>query len=386
MYVKVQQDTLRLPLSKAVGVSVLNQAQILSHALISLDQGRLVVTGSDRQVEAVGSVAAEGRPGEVAVPARTLMDICRSLDDGAEIEIDAGDSEGGHVLVRCGKTRFRVLRMPATDFPHMQMQEKPEDVASLEISAALLHRMLAQAKYAMAKPDDVRHYLKGMLWELSPDRFSLAATDGHRLVWCHVAMELPVQETKSAIVPRKAIDEFDALLQPIADEKVSVTLDDQHIRMRTPQQQMTALLLDGKFPDYQRVIPKDRSKEVIVDRLSLIELLNSVAILSDDRYRSVNLSLSSGELCAKAKNRAEEEAEGSMGVDYQAEEPMSITFKIDYLLDTLKAIEQSQASIRLSNPESSCLISGHPADGDSSDGEQKERGIQSLCVVMPMLL
>ena len=386
MRVKIRQEMLRLPLAKAAGVSVANQTPILSHALISLDQGRLVVAGSDRQVEAVGNVEIDGSPGKVAVPARTLMDICRSLDDSAELEIDVGAGEDGRVLVTCGQTRFKVQSMPAEEFPIMQMQEHA-DGAELEVPAELLHRMLAQTKYAMAKPDDVRHYLKGMLWELSPERFGLAATDGHRLVWCRAEMALPVEETKSAIVPRKAIDEFDSLLQSTVDKKVSVSFGERHIRMRTSRQQMTSLLLDGKFPDYQRVIPKDRSKEVIVDRVSMIDLLSRVAILSDDRYRSVSLSLSAGELRAQAKNMAQEEAEGSIQADYQAEEPMSITFKIDYLLDALKAIEQSQVTMQLSNPESSCLIMGRAADAppDDDPARDKEPDMQSLCVVMPML-
>ncbi len=385
MHVKIKREALIVPLSKVVAAAATpsdSDSVITSHVLVSLDENRLTITGTDTKTEVFGHLGAGagGEPGRVTIPARKLLDICRSF--GGDDEIEMTSQAEGRILIAGGSVRFVIAGLPPDDFPVAQSAD-PDKSISLDFPNALLQRMLAQTRYAMAGADDARRYLSGMLWELSPEKFCTVATDGHRLALCQIDIKTPATETRQIIVPRKSIEEITTLLQSVVDEQVRVILQEQHLRLEASNYELNSQLISGNFPDYDRVIPQDRDKEVIIDRQAVIDLLCQVAILSDDRYRNVEVNFAAGEMRAKTKNIADEEADGALSVDYRSDTPLSVTFKVDYLLDAFRAIEWPRVSMRLSNAESSCLIAGVPAEGEAPAPESDSW--RSLCVVMPML-
>ena len=365
MKFSISRDALIKPLNLVAGVVERRQTlPILSNVFMSLEAGQLSLTGTDLEVELVGRVpvAGDSEDGEITVPARKLVDICKSLPDGSTIEFSVSS---GKAMVKAGRSRFTLSTLPASEFP--SVDEQGGDL-SLELPQAVLKRLIERTSFAMAQ-QDVRYYLNGMLLELKAGRLRMVATDGHRLALCTADDAVSVGDA-SVIVPRKGILELSRLLD--ADDTLRLVIGSNHIRAVNKQFTFTSKLVDGKFPEYERVLPKSADKTVIGERLELRQAFTRTAILSNEKYRGVRLKLSEDTLDITANNPEQEQAEEVVAVEYQGDE-LEVGFNVSYLLDVLSVLDGEKIRLSLSDSASSALL------------EEAEEG-DSLYVVMPMRL
>lgn len=365
----LSRETLLKPLQLVGGVVEKRQTlPVLSNVLLEVADNQLSLTGTDLEVEIVGRVelAEAASDGAITVPARKLLDIVKSLPDDAPISLVQNEDR---VLVTSGRSRFTLSTLPASDFPNV---EEDDNTLNFSLPQATLKHLVDATAFAMAQ-QDVRYYLNGMLLELSNALVRTVATDGHRLAMSSRAVEsLEVAERRQVIVPRKGILELNRLMSDEADASVDLSLGANHVRARTQSFTFTSKLVDGKFPDYERVLPRGGDKEVIGDRQSLRAIFTRAAILSNEKYRGVRLLLSENNLMVRANNPEQEEAEVNQEVDYQGPE-LEVGFNVTYLLDVLNVTTGDQIKMVLADANSSALLSDF--DDDSS-----------LYVVMPMRL
>ena len=367
MHFTIQREALLKPLQLVAGVVERRQTlPVLSNVLLVVEGQQLSLTGTDLEVELVGRVSLDepAEPGEITVPARKLMDICKSLPNDALIDIRVDDQK---LLVKAGRSRFSLSTLPANDFP--TVEEGPGSL-TLSLSQSRLRRLIERTSFAMAQ-QDVRYYLNGMLLEVQTGILRAVATDGHRLAMCSMAAEIEQTERHQVIVPRKGILELARLLTE-QDANVSIILGQHHIRATTGEFTFTSKLVDGKFPDYERVLPRGGDKLVLADRQGLREAFSRTAILSNEKYRGIRLQLASGLLKMQANNPEQEEAEEEVAVDYNGGS-LEIGFNVSYLLDVLGVMSTDQVRLILSDSNSSALV-------------QEAGNDDSSYVVMPMRL
>jgi len=363
----ISRDALLKPLNLVAGVVERRQTlPILANVLLVLDGDRLALTGTDLEVELLGRVqlAAPGESGEITVPARKLVDICKSLPEGSEIELSSDENK---VTVKSGRSRFTLATLPPREFPNV---EDSLGTHQFTLKQGELKRLIDRTGFAMAQ-QDVRYYLNGMLWELKEGRLRVVATDGHRLAMCTLPSKLDIGEDAQVILPRKGVIELSRLLIE-DDAEIAIVIGSNHIRATTTDFTFTSKLVDGKFPDYQRVLPKSPDKILMGDRLELRQAFTRTAILSNEKYRGVRLQLTPGSLQIVANNPEQEEAEEVVSVDYEGD-TLEIGFNVSYLLDVLGVLSGEKIKFSLSDPNSSALVE------ESVDGD-------SLYVVMPMRL
>ena len=367
MHFTIQREALLKPLQLVAGVVERRQTlPVLSNVLLVVEGHQLSLTGTDLEVELVGRVTLEeaAEPGEITVPARKLMDICKSLPSDALIDIRVDEQK---LLVKAGRSRFSLSTLPANDFP--TVEEGPGSL-TFNLPQAKLRRLIERTSFAMAQ-QDVRYYLNGMLLEVQSGLLRAVATDGHRLAMCSMEAAIQQDGKHQVIVPRKGILELARLLTE-QDAEVSIVLGQHHIRANTGEFTFTSKLVDGKFPDYERVLPRGGDKLVLADRQGLREAFSRTAILSNEKYRGIRLTLAAGLLKIQANNPEQEEAEEEIVVDYNGAS-LEIGFNVSYLLDVLGVMGTEQVRLILSDSNSSALL--QEADNDDS-----------AYVVMPMRL
>jgi DNA polymerase III subunit beta len=363
----ISRDAMLKPLNLVAGVVERRQTlPILANVLLVLEGDRLALTGTDLEVELVGRVklANPGDNGEVTVPARKLVDICKSLPEGSDIEFSVKDSK---VTVKCGRSRFILSTLPAREFPNV---EDSMGTHQFTIKQGQLKRLIDRTGFAMAQ-QDVRYYLNGMLWELKGKQLRVVATDGHRLAMCTLPEKIDASDDTQVILPRKGVLELARLLMEEAAD-IAIVIGSNHIRATTDEFTFTSKLVDGKFPDYQRVLPRSPDKIVLGSRLELRQAFTRTAILSNEKYRGVRLKLTNDSLDIVANNPEQEEAEEAVPVEYLGDS-LEVGFNVSYLLDVLGVLSGERIKLSLSDPNSSALLE----ESDSGD---------SLYVVMPMRL
>ncbi|MEH6625479.1 MAG: DNA polymerase III subunit beta [Motiliproteus sp.] len=361
----ISREALLKPLQLVAGVVERRQTlPVLSNILLVTEGNQLSLTGTDLEVEMVGRIELEqeSESGSITVPAKKLMDICKSLPDHVDVELVL---TGQKVTIKGGRSRFTLSTLPASEFPNIE--DGPRNL-EIPIAQKKLRRLIERTGFAMAQ-QDVRYYLNGMLLELDNNQLRTVATDGHRLATavCSVDQDLSVKQ--QVIVPRKGILELARLLED-TDTEAQLVIGSNHIRVNTGDYTFTSKLVDGKFPDYERVIPRGGDKLVIADRQELRQVLSRISILSNEKYRGVRLALTEGYLQVMANNPEQEEAEETLAVDYQGPS-VEIGFNVNYILDVLSILPDKDVSISLSDPNSSSLIEAV----DSND---------CLYVIMPM--
>ena len=367
MHFTIQREALLKPLQLVAGVVERRQTlPVLSNVLLVVQGQQLSLTGTDLEVELVGRVTLEepAESGEITVPARKLMDICKSLPNDTLIDIRVDEQK---LLIKAGRSRFTLTTLPASDFPQA---EEGAGALTFSLAQGRLRRIIERTSFAMAQ-QDVRYYLNGMLLEVSSGLLRAVATDGHRLAMCSVAADIQQDGKHQVIVPRKGILELARLLTE-QDAEVSIVLGQHHVRATTGEFTFTSKLVDGKFPDYERVLPRGGDKLVLGDRQALREAFSRTAILSNEKYRGIRLLLSNALLKIQANNPEQEEAEEEVLVDYNGGN-LEIGFNVSYLLDVLGVIGTEQVRLILSDANSSALL--QEADNDDS-----------AYVVMPMRL
>jgi DNA polymerase-3 subunit beta len=366
MNINIKREELLPALQTVNGVVERRQTlPILSNLLLNAGKKQMTLTASDMEVELVASVDKPGtEAGEITLPARKLLDICRTLPEDAEIKLETA---GDQAVVRSGKSRFTLSTLPAQEYPLVEMNEA---LVEFELPQQTLKLLLERTAFAMAQ-QDVRYYLNGLLLELEKQTIRAVATDGHRLALCHTDIDLDISEPLQIIVPRKGVQELIRLLED-SDEAASVRISSNHIQIAVEGLKFTSKLIDGKFPDYARVIPELGKSPIIADRERLRQSLIRASILSNEKYRGVRLLLEDGRMRAIAHNPEQEEAEEEVEVSYSGPD-MEIGFNVSYLLDALGIIRTDKVHLTINDPNSSCLLLAENSD-------------ECKYVVMPMRL
>lgn len=434
MKFSISRETLLRPLSMMSGVvGRRHTLPILSHIRIDATEEGLILTGLDLEVELIWRVPLNhlDTSGSITVPAKKLSDICRSLADEAVIEFALEDQRA---VVRSGRSRFVLATLPSSEFPSVQLS--PERYRITLHESELLN-LIRRNSFAMAK-QDVRYYLNGMLFELQTGCLRAVATDGHRLSLDEIKLNSASEYEKSSmIVPAKAVNEVAKVLvdpgvevemelqwiQPpsqallntssqdsktlevrprvgggyeiiknpsvytqavesgkshipvrISDFHVDLIFGEQHFQVNGQNMTFISKQIEGRYPDYERVIPRGGNKHIICDRVELRQMLSRIGILANEKFLGIRLLLSNNTLTLVANNPEQEEAEESMNIAYQGE-PLEMGFNVSYLIDVMDNIGDhvKDVQISLSDPGSSALI--RAAESGSA-----------VYVVMPMRL
>jgi DNA polymerase-3 subunit beta len=339
---------------------------ILSMILLRVHGNQLTMTSTDMELEMIATLPVTvEEEGKTTVSARKFLDICRALPSNATISFNAKDNKA---MVKAGKSRFSLSTLPSDDFPD---SEGANYVDEISLPQSALKSLFDETSFAMAS-QDVRYYLNGLLLEREDNVLRAVATDGHRLALGSIVTASNVTEKNSIIIPRKAILELGRLLSD-TDEMVTVAFSNQQIKVELPDLHFTSKLIDGQFPNYQRVLPLGGDKEVIAERDQLKQALSRASILSSDKHRSVRINLEDSVFKATVINQEQESAEEEIAIEYKGA-PLEIAFNNAYLLDLLNAIPDDKVKMLFSDENSSVLIS--PFD-DKLDRQY---------VVMPMRL
>lgn len=363
MQIQLTREALLKPLSLVASVVERRHSlPILANVLLKLKGDQLSLVATDLEVELKATVAARGQTGEAAVPARKLLDICRALPPEAALDLRI---EKEKAVVKSGRSRFTLATLPAAEFPNIETEAW---LGQMTVPQRLLRGLLEETAFCMAQ-QDVRYYLNGLLLEVDGGQLRAVATDGHRLAYSLVALDGPV-ESRQVIIPRKGVQEAMRFLEPI-DAPVQIQIGANHIRFSANEVTLTSKLIDGRFPDYHKVIPQSQNKRLVLSKELLRETLTRVAILSNEKYRGVRLSLAPGVLRVTAHNPEQEEAFEEVPVVFDGDE-MEIGFNVSYLLDAIGAVRTTDVVLGLNDPDSSGTVRA-----DASPG---------VYVVMPMRL
>ena len=341
------REALLKPLQAVIGVVERRQTMpILSNVLLAARDGSLSVTATDLEVELVAHVDIDTESGgEITVSGRKLLDICRALPDGTEINVSAS---GEKLNVRAGRSRFNLATLPAAEFPVVEDIKAGQKIT---VGQEALGRLIEKTHFSMAQ-QDVRYYLNGMLLETGKGQLRAVATDGHRLALSQAEVD-GLKDEQQVIVPRKGVLELQRLL---SDEgEVEIELGSNHIRIQLDGIRFTSKLIDGRFPEYDRVIPKESSNELTADRAMFRGALQRTSILSNEKYRGIRLVIRDSGVVLQAHNPEQEEAEEELEVEYSGED-IEIGFNVNYLLDALGAVDGDEVSLSVQDSNSSCLI------------------------------
>jgi DNA polymerase III subunit beta len=370
MQFTINRENLLKPLQLVTAVIERRQTlPILSNLLIQLNDKYLSLLGTDMEVELAGRVALEkpGESGATTAPARKLMDICRSLPEDSEIKFQ---QKGDKLYLQCGRSRFNLSTLPASDFPMSEVLDNHPEQVEFILSQKGLRSLIESTNFAMAQ-QDVRYFLNGMLWELGQGSLRAVATDGHRLALNVKEANITV-DSNQIIVPRKAIHELSRLLSDEENDNLTIFLTKNQLRVHMQDYTFISKLIDGTFPDYDRVIPQSGDKILEIDRDLFKASLSRVGILSNDKHKSVCLELKNDLLRIFANNLEQENAEDYLDVSYQGKD-ISIAFNISYLMDVLNSLPPGLVKITLTSAEASVRL------------EAKEKNA-SVYVIMPMRL
>lgn len=366
MKLETQREVILKPLQIVSGVVEKRQTlPVLSNVLLTCDTDGATFTATDLELELIAKADIDVlEAGEITLPARKFMDICRALPEGASIQITI---EQDRAILKSGKSRFTLSTLPATEFPSL---ETMHGTLEFQVEQNRLKHLIEGTHFAMAQ-QDVRYYLNGLLLEMQKDLLRAVATDGHRLALCDMDADIDVSESRQVIVPRKGILELYRLLSD-TDELLKIQVGSNHIRINFNGVSFTSKLIDGRFPDYVRVIPQNGDKIVVADREAIRQTLQRTAILSNEKFRGIRLQLQNNLLRVQAHNPEQEEAEEELEVGYAGSE-LEIGFNVNYVLDALGAMTGSEVEVVFTDSNSSCLM--------KSMGESRCK-----YVVMPMRL
>ncbi|MGL6260521.1 DNA polymerase III subunit beta [Vibrio sp. WXL210] len=338
---------------------------ILGNLLIKVDNGMLSMTATDLEVELVSKVAleADSEAGAITVPSRKFLDICRSLPDSAQITFVL---EGERVQVRSGRSRFSLATLPANDFPNI---EDWQNEASISLTQAELKGLIDKTQFSMAN-QDVRYYLNGMLFEIDGTTLRSVATDGHRMAVAQTELA-KAGDNQQIILPRKGVLELVKLLDA-PEQQVELQIGSSNLRAEVNNFVFTSKLVDGRFPDYRRVLPQSTTKTMESSCDELRQAFSRAAILSNEKFRGVRVNLDGTEMRITANNPEQEEAEELLDVQYEGE-AIEIGFNVNYVLDVLNTLRCETVRLSMSSANASALLENA---GDDS----------AMYVVMPIRL
>lgn len=342
------RETLLEPLQAVIGVVERRQTMpVLANVLIVAGEEGVSVTATDLEVELVATVDVKvEKGGEITVPGRKLLDICRALPDDANVSFSLS---GDKVTVRSGRSRFTLSTLPAAEFPTVEDIKGQQKVT---VPQSQLRRLIEKTQFSMAN-QDVRYYLNGMLLEVAGAIVRSVATDGHRLALCELAIDGVDSSPQQVILPRKGVLELQRLIGEAGD--CTLEIGSNHLRVALAGIRLTSKLIDGRFPDYERVIPKGSDAPMLADRVQLADGLNRIRILANEKYKGVRVELKPGSVTVQAHNPEQEEAEEEIEVQYDGA-AMEIGFNVEYLIAALRALDSETVRLEFRDAASSCLI------------------------------
>lgn len=368
MKISIKRDDLIKPLSHVAGIVEKRQTlPVLSNILIKNKGDKIELTGTDLEVEIVTTAPCKSsEEGETTLPARKLLDICRSLPSGSDIKIEVNDDKA---IVKSGRSRFSLLTMPVADFPNLETSNWETEIT---IEQKDLKGLLERTQFCMAQ-QDVRYYLNGLLFEIKNNTLKTVATDGHRMAISEIKLTNNDSSNieKQVIVPRKGVLELIRFLED-NDVPAVVQINPNHIRVKAGNICLTSKLIDGRFPDYNQVIPVNQTKIINLEKEAFKETLQRTAILSNEKYRGIRFQIKEKIMTVSAHNPEQEEAQEEIPIDYDGDE-MEIGFNSNYIVDAVTALKTKEVEFALSDANSSSTI--------CSPGDQ-----QTKYVVMPMRL
>ncbi|KPJ68066.1 MAG: hypothetical protein AMJ43_01275 [Coxiella sp. DG_40] len=369
----IQREILLKPLQQITGVVEKRQTMpILANTLLIIDNGQLSMTCTDLEIELVVNIALESSSqnfNKITIPARKLLDICRVLPENSVLDFH---QDGNNcVIVRSNRNRFVLATIPADDFPNIEWDTQNK-VLEFTITQKKLNYLIKSIYFAMAQ-QDVRYYLNGLLLEVKNGTLAAIAADGHRMAINSLSHQIINDSTLHVIVPRKGIMELMRLLED-SNEEIAVTVSNNHIRIIKPGLTFTSKLIDSKYPDYEKTIPKNGGKKVIVNRNIFKQALTCVAILSDGMFCGVTLQIQSGSMHIFTRGQKYEEAEEEIPINYQGDS-ITIGFNINYLLDVLASVESEKIVMTFKDTSSSILLEQY---------EDKHQENNLLHIIMPL--
>ena len=349
MRFSLQREVFLKPLAQVINVVERRQTlPVLANLLVQVKSGQLSLTGTDLEVEMVSRVAVDdAQDGETTIPARKLFEIVRALPDGSKVTVSQTAEK---ITVQAGRSRFTLASLPANDFPSIDEVEATERV---RVPEAALKELIERTAFAMAQ-QDVRYYLNGLLFDLRESSLRCVATDGHRLALCEAPLDAGASTKRQIIVPRKGVTELQRLLEG-GEREVELEMGRSHLRVKRDDVTFTSKLIDGRFPDYEAVIPIGADKEVRIDREVLRASLQRAAILSNEKYRGVRIEVSPGQLKISAHNPEQEEAQEEVEADTRVSD-LAVGFNVNYLLDALSALRDENVVVALRDANSSALV------------------------------
>lgn len=349
MHIRIDRDRLLTAL-QAVGGAVERRQTlpVLGHFLFIVEEEILTVVGSDLELELSARLpVAVTEAGSGTVPARKLIDICRNLPAGSEVVLRRDQAR---LILQCGRSRYVLAGLEPTDYPRLAGEAVEWRV---ELPQQAIGALLGQTQFAMAL-QDVRYYLNGLLLHFHHGSLRAIATDGHRLAYSEWAIGTEAPTTLQLIVPRKAVMEWSRLLN---EEDATVLLEGstQMLAVHLPGQTLRTKLIDGRFPDYQNVIPASSGQRLELEREELREAVQRAAVLANEKHRGVRLKIERDRLTLEATNTAQEAAEEVIEANYDGE-PMEICFNASYVLDVLGVMRAERVRFHLRDSRSSSLV------------------------------
>jgi len=347
--IKAANEKILGPLQQVTGiVERRHTLPILSNVLVTAGAGHVDFLATDLEVQITSRAELDGQTeGAITVGARKLHDILRSLPEDAEVSLEAKESR---MVVRAGKSRFNLQTLAAGDFP--KMVEAKDASRTLQLPQRALKQALSLVQFAMAV-QDIRYYLNGVLFSVDKDMLRVVATDGHRLSFASQSLAGD-HGSVEAILPRKTVIELIKLLGD-TDDPVAIAIGSNQVRFGFGAIEIVSKIVEGKFPDYQKVIPVAHKNRVSLERDALARSLNRAAILSNDKIRGVRLVFTKNALSIICTNNEQEEAEEGLAIDYDGD-PLDIGFNISYLLDVLNHVEADTVLVAMGDSNSSALI------------------------------
>ncbi|MGQ0286821.1 DNA polymerase III subunit beta [Pasteurellaceae bacterium 22721_9_1] len=366
MQLIISREDLLKPLQQVCGVlSNRPNIPVLNNVLLQVNGNVLTITGTDLEVElSTQALLQNSGEGNFTIPAKKFLDICRSLPEQSSITVDF---EQDRAIVRSGRTKFNLSTFPAEEYPNLANWQSEVD---FEVTQNIIRRLIDATQFSMAN-NDARYSLNGMKLETEGNLLRTVSTDGHRLAVCTIALEQALQD-HSVIVPRKGVLELARLLDANSEQPARLKIGTNNLRVELGTIVFTTKLIDGRFPDYRRVVPRNADRILESDWEALKQSFVRASILSTEKVRTVRLQLSQNQLKILASNPEHEEAEEILDVFYESEE-MEVGFNASYILDVLNALKCNRVRMRLTDASSSCLIE----DCEDSSAEY---------VIMPMRL
>ncbi|MDZ4141530.1 MAG: DNA polymerase III subunit beta [Methylotenera sp.] len=349
MNIQINREILLKPLTSVTSiVEKRHTLPILSNLLLETKQNKIHLTATDLEMQISLSVeSAITGDFSTTISAKKLLDICRSLPDSSEINMATNDSR---ITLKAGKSRFNLQTLPAADYPVMTKTQGASTLVT--IGQRQLKDLLKQVEFAMAQ-QDIRYYLNGLLFEVADNQLNIVGTDGHRLSFTSTELEQSY-EKQDVILPRKTVVELIKLLDD-TDEKVQIELSSNQVNFSFSNFKLISKVIDGKFPDYHRVIPTGHQNSFTTERVGILLAMQRASILSNEKYRGIRMVLNNNNLKLISTNSDQEEAEEELEIDYTGDS-LDIGFNVTYLIDVLNNTNSEQVAFSFADANSSCLI------------------------------